>query len=115
MVLVALCACADFCAPFSCGAVLAPDAAVHLLPLCRWGVLFSHPADFTPVCTTELGVVAKLIPEFEKRNTRVCALSCDPVDSHLAWIKDIQVRAVLVSAFAVSNCSPALCNQYLPY
>ncbi len=56
-----------------------------------WGVLFSHPADYTPVCTTELGVVAKLIPEFQKRNVKVIALSCDPVESHKGWIKDIQV------------------------
>ena len=57
----------------------------------RWGVLFSHPADYTPVCTTELGVVAKLVPEFEKRNVKVIAISCDPVESHRGWIKDIQV------------------------
>ena len=56
-----------------------------------WGVFFSHPADFTPVCTTELGAVAKLIPEFTKRNTKVIAISCDPVESHRGWIKDIVV------------------------
>ena len=55
-----------------------------------WGVLFSHPADFTPVCTTELGSVAKYLPEFSKRNVKVLALSVDGVDSHNAWIKDIE-------------------------
>jgi len=55
----------------------------------RWGVLFSHPADFTPVCTTELGAVAKLKPEFEKRNAKVVALSVDPVESHQGWVSDI--------------------------
>lgn len=54
-----------------------------------WGVLFSHPADFTPVCTTELGAVANLKGEFEKRNVKVLALSTDTVASHIEWIKDV--------------------------
>ncbi len=54
-----------------------------------WGILFSHPADYTPVCTTELGRTAALKEEFAKRNVKVLALSVDPVESHLGWIKDI--------------------------
>ena len=55
----------------------------------NWGILFSHPADYTPVCTTELGYMARIAGEFEKRNVKILAISVDPLDSHRGWIGDI--------------------------
>ena len=55
-----------------------------------WAVLFSHPKDFTPVCTTELGYMASIQPEFEKRNTKIIGLSIDPIDDHEKWLKDVE-------------------------
>src|SRR3569832_1844375 len=66
-----------------------------------WVVLFSHPADFTPVCTTELGLTAKLKPEFDKRNVKAIGLSVDPGDKHKDWIKDIEETQKTVVGFPI--------------
>lgn len=66
-----------------------------------WVVLFSHPADFTPVCTTELGLTARLKPEFDKRNVKAIALSVDPADKHKSWIADIEQTQKTVVGFPI--------------
>lgn len=66
-----------------------------------WGVLFSHPADYTPVCTTELGLTSKLKGEFEKRNAKVIALSVDSVESHAGWINDINDTQSTIVGFPI--------------
>lgn len=67
----------------------------------HWGILFSHPADYTPVCTTELGFTAKLRDQFAQRDTKVIALSVDQVESHLGWIKDINATQDTVVNFPI--------------
>jgi alkyl hydroperoxide reductase subunit AhpC len=66
-----------------------------------WVVLFSHPADFTPVCTTELGLTARLRPEFDKRRVKAIALSVDPAETHRSWIKDIEATQDTVVGFPI--------------
>ncbi len=66
-----------------------------------WGLLFSHPADFTPVCTTELGRTAALKSEFDKRGVKAIALSVDPLDSHMTWLKDIEETQNVTMNFPV--------------
>lgn len=78
-----------------------------------WGVLFSHPADFTPVCTTELGTVAKYRKEFEKRNVKTIAVSVDPLDSHNAWIKDInETQNTQVDYPIIADSDKKVANLY---
>jgi len=82
-----------------------------------WAILFSHPKDFTPVCTTELGYMAKLEPEFTKRNCKIIGLSVDPVDNHTRWVKDIeetQGYAVNYPMIADSDLAVAKLYNMLP-
>jgi alkyl hydroperoxide reductase subunit AhpC len=78
-----------------------------------WGVLFSHPADYTPVCTTELGKTALLKSEFEKRNVKVLALSVDPLDKHKGWINDInETQHVTVDFPIIADPDKTVANMY---
>jgi len=78
-----------------------------------WGVLFSHPADYTPVCTTELGKTALLQDEFAKRNVKVSAVSVDPLDKHIGWIKDInETQHVTVGFPIIADSDRTVANLY---
>lgn len=78
-----------------------------------WGVLFSHPADYTPVCTTELGMLAKLKGEFTKRNVKVAAISVDPLDAHHGWSKDInETQACTVNFPIIADPDRTVASLY---
>jgi len=78
-----------------------------------WGILFSHPADYTPVCTTELGACAHLLPEFEKRHVKIAALSVDPLESHLGWINDInETQCTSVNFPIIADANRHVANLY---
>jgi len=78
-----------------------------------WAVLFSHPRDYTPVCTTELGAVARIKGEFDKRNTKVIAISVDPLDSHAGWIQDInETQDTTVNFPLIADPDKTIANLY---
>jgi alkyl hydroperoxide reductase subunit AhpC len=78
-----------------------------------WAILFSHPKDFTPVCTTELGYVGKMLPEFAKRNVKVIGLSIDPVESHAGWVKDIEeTQNAKISYPIIADPERKVANMY---
>lgn len=78
-----------------------------------WAVLFSHPRDYTPVCTTELGAVARIKSEFDKRNTKVIAISVDPIDSHAGWISDInETQDTTVNFPLIADPTKEIANLY---
>ncbi|GEO07222.1 peroxidase [Adhaeribacter aerolatus] len=78
-----------------------------------WAVFFSHPRDYTPVCTTELGAVARIKGEFDKRNTKVIAISVDPLDSHAGWIQDInETQDTTVNFPLIADPDKTVANLY---
>ncbi len=98
----------DFCADSTEGELKLHDYLGN-----SWGVLFSHPKDFTPVCTTELGEVARLKPEFDKRNVKVVGLSIDSVADHHKWIKDInETQGVTVNFPLIADSQRLVANLY---
>ncbi|MFV0260119.1 MAG: peroxiredoxin [Acidimicrobiales bacterium] len=98
----------DFTAPTTEG-----EISFHDWKADRWAVLFSHPKDFTPVCTTELGYTAKLADEFAARNTKVLALSVDPVDDHRRWSDDIaETQGTAVNFPIIGDPDRTVANLY---
>ncbi|MEM1189417.1 MAG: peroxiredoxin [Pseudomonadota bacterium] len=78
-----------------------------------WAVLFSHPKDFTPVCTTELGYMAQIQPEFEKRNTKIIGLSIDPLDDHQRWLADVEeVGSTRVNYPVIADTDLSISKRY---
>jgi len=78
-----------------------------------WGILFSHPADYTPVCTTELGYMANIAHEFARRNVKILAISVDPLNSHRGWISDInETQNANVSYPLIADPEKTICNIY---
>jgi alkyl hydroperoxide reductase subunit AhpC len=78
-----------------------------------WGILFSHPKDYTPVCTTELGAMAKLTEDFKQRNVKVLAISVDPIDSHKGWVNDInETQGCTVSYPIIADPEKKVANLY---
>ena len=89
------------------------DIDFHQWKAGAWAVLFSHPRDFTPVCTTELGAVARLKPEFDKRNVKVIGLSVDPLDDHRRWVGDIKdVTGAALNFPLIADPDRSIANMY---
>ena len=100
-------------APDFSASTTAGDIRFHEFLGDGWGVLFSHPADYTPVCTTELGKTALLQGEFEKRNVKVLALSVDPLDKHHGWVNDInETQNVSVGFPIIADEDKSIANAY---
>ncbi|SJZ76378.1 peroxiredoxin [Sediminibacterium ginsengisoli] len=100
-------------APDFSASTTAGDIRFHEFLGDGWGVLFSHPADYTPVCTTELGKTALLQGEFEKRNVKVLALSVDPLDKHHGWVNDInETQNVNVGFPIIADEDKSIANAY---